>query len=98
MNLPERTPDGHGQVWCLYRPEPHRPFGVEERERNLWVRRCDIFTTQQRAMDHLASLTGREVVWAPYNPIFPELWVGHDGLGHRWWLVPAPVDPPGGRW
>jgi hypothetical protein len=97
VNIPERTPDGHPQLWLLYRSEPWTPTSSAEREMNLWVRRADVFTSRQQAMDHLTSLIGRETVWAPYNPIFPELWVGHDGLGHRWWMAPAPLNPPGGR-
>lgn len=95
MLLTERTPDGHPQVWLLYRPEPYTPESPEEREMNLWVRRADVFTSRAEAIAHLDNLIGRQVVWEPYNPIFPELWVGRLG-GVRWWMVAAPVNPPGG--
>lgn len=95
MLLTERTPDGHPQVWLLYRPEPHTPDGPEEREMNLWTRRCDVFTSRIEAIAHLDNLIGCQVAWELYNPIFPELWVGRLGNA-RWWMTPAPVNPPGG--
>lgn len=94
MNIPETTPDGHPQVWLLYRPEPFSPDGTEEREINLWVRRADVFTTAHEATLFLARLLGVEVGFRPYNPIFPELWI-FERRGHRWLLCPAPVNPPG---
>ena len=90
----DRTPDGHPQLWLLYRPEPHTPGGVEEREMNLWVRRCDVFSSRERATIWLERLLGEAVAWSMYDPIFGELWVGKLGR-QRWWLVPAVLDPPG---
>lgn len=95
MLLNERTPDGHAQVWLLYRPEPFHPTGPEEREMNLWVRQCDVFTSRAEAIAHLDNLIGKQVLWREYDPIFPELWVG-EFSGRRWWMCPAPVNPPGG--
>lgn len=98
--LLERDVDGHDRVWVLYRPEPHRPDSPEEREMNLWVRRADVFSSRERATAWLDTLIGRAVVWERYADVtggwFPELWVGRLGH-HRWWMVPAPLDPPGGR-
>lgn len=96
MLLTERTPEGHAQVWLLYRAEPHSPDGPEEQEMNLWVRRCDVFTSRQEAIAHLDNLIGQQVAWRLYDPIFPELWVG-ELRRRRWWMVPAPVNPPGGK-
>jgi hypothetical protein len=90
------TPDGHAEVWLLYRAEPFHPDGPEEREMNLWLRRCDVFSSRVNAIAHLDTLIGAQVRWRPYNPIFAELWVGRLGQ-HRWWLVSAPLDPPGGE-
>lgn len=96
MLLTERTPDGLPQVWLLYRPEPFAPGGVEEREINLWVRRCDVFTSRADAIAHLDNLLGRQIAWRKWAPDFPELWVAED-RGHRWLMCPSPVDPPPGR-
>lgn len=95
MSITERTPDGHQQVWLLYRPEPFHPDSPEEQELNLWVRRADVFTSRDEAIVHLDNLIGRQVAWQPYNAIFPELWVGRSH-GRRWWLCASPVNPPGG--
>lgn len=93
----ERTPDGHTQVWLLYRPEPHEIDSDDERSIHLWVRRANVFTSQQYAVLFLASLIGEMVEFRPYDPLFPELWIGHDSRGHRWLMCPAPVNPPGGQ-
>lgn len=96
MLLTERTPDGHPQVWLLYRTEPFEFDSDDDRAIHLWVRRADVFTTRAGAMAFLNNLIGRQVTWRPYNTeFFPELWMGT--LGHiRWLCCPAPVDPPGG--
>ena len=96
MLLEERTPDGHPQVWLLYRPEPFEIGSDDDRSIHLWVRRCDVFTSREAAHIFLERLIGRAVVFSPYDALFPELWIGDD-RGHRWLLVPAPVDPPGGQ-
>lgn len=88
------TPDGHPEVWLLFRSEPHVPGGVEEQEMNLWVRRCDVFTDRITAVAFLDNLIGAQVQWEKYDPIFPELWVGRRGPS-RWWLTSAPLNPPG---
>lgn len=93
LNLPERTPDGYAQVWLLYKPEPYSPDSPQEREINLWVRRCSIFSSKQAAIDYLNGILGQEVAWRPYDPLFPELWIGFDSRGSRWLMEPAPVDP-----
>lgn len=90
------TPDGDPQVWLLYRPEPFHPDGPEEREINLWVRRCDVFTSRDEATAFLADLLRVDVAFRPYHPIFPELWI-FESRGHRWLLCPAPVNPRGAR-
>jgi hypothetical protein len=92
----ERTPDGHPQVWLVYRREPYAPDSPEEREMDVWLRRCDVFTSRAEAVAFLDNLVGRRVVWEKYNPIFGELWIGGDRR-QRWWMVPAPVNPPGGQ-
>lgn len=93
------TPDGHGQVWLLYRPEPFEPGGDDDRSIHLWVRRADVFTSRETAIEYLDVLIGRQVHWRLYDPIFPELWIGVDGRGYRWLMCPAPIDPPGNqRW
>lgn len=85
--LPERTPDGHPQVWLLYRPEPHTSDGV-------WVRKCDVFTSREAAIRHLTGLIGhahaQTIRWEPHV-LFPELSIGTDGRGHCWYLEPAPL-------
>lgn len=99
MLLTERTPDGHGQVWLLYRPEPFTPDSPEEREINLWVRRADVFTSRDAATTFLSRLLGHPVAFSPYDPLFPELWIYRESrhsLQHRWLMATAPVDPPGG--
>lgn len=96
MLLTERTTDGHAQVWLLYRPEPWTPDAPEEREINLWTRRCDVFTSRDTATTFLARLLGRAVAFSPYDPLFPELWIYRGKDGRRWLMAPAPVDPPGG--
>lgn len=97
--LPERTLDGHAQVWLLYQQEPWYPDGVDEREMSLWVRRCDVFSSRERAINHLDRLIGDRVQWSRYSEVtggwFPELWIGRRGHS-RWWLTSAPLDPPGG--
>lgn len=92
--IPERTPDGHPQVWCLYRPEPFAFDSDDDRAIHLWVRRCDVFTSRAAAIAHLDNLLGRQVTWRPYDELFPELWIGED-CEHRWLMCPAPLDPPG---
>lgn len=94
----ERTPDGHPQVWLLYDPEPFAPGSIEEREINLWMRRANVFTSKAKAETFLSSLLGGPVVFSPYDPLFPELWIYRVRRGHatyRWLMCPAPVDPPG---
>jgi len=86
------TPDGHLEVWLLYRPEPFPVGDISEREINLWVRRADVFTSRERAVAHLNTLLGETVPWRPYDPIFPELWIGYSRAGYRWLMCPAPVD------
>lgn len=99
MLLEERTPDGHPQVWLLYSPEPWEPGGIDEQQMSLWVRRCDVFSSREKAIEHLDALIGDHVTWSRYADLtggwFPELWVGRRGHS-RWWLCPAPLDPPGG--
>lgn len=93
--IPERTPDGHPQVWLLYRPEPFAPGGDDDRAIHLWVRRCDVFTTQRAALAHLYGLLGPDLAasirWKEHE-LFPELTVGVDRRGHRWLLTWAPVN------
>jgi hypothetical protein len=92
----DRTPDGHPQVWLLYRPEPFVPWSDDDRSIHLWVRRCDVFTSRVVAIAFLDNLLGYQVTWQPYNEAFPELWIGW-ARGDRWLLCPSPVDPPGGQ-
>jgi hypothetical protein len=94
--VPERTPDGHPQVWLLYRPEPFAPWSDDNRSIHLWVRRADVFTSRVTAIAFLDNLLGYQVTWKEYNEAFPELWIGW-ARGDRWLLCPAPVDPPGGQ-
>src|SRR5688572_25671257 len=94
MSLTERTPDGHMQCWVLYRPEPFAFDSDDDRSLHLWVRRCDVFASKAEAIAFLDNLLGRQVRWRPYDPLFPELWIGMDDR-HRWLLEPAPVNPPG---
>jgi hypothetical protein len=96
MLLSERTPDGHPQVWLLYRPEPFAPWSDDDRSIHLWVRRADVFTSRVNAIAFLDNLLGYQVTWKEYNEAFPELWIGW-ARGDRWLLCPAPVDPPGGQ-
>ncbi len=99
MLLTERTPDGHPQVWLLYRPEPFAPDSDDERSIHLWVRRADVFTSRDAATAFLARLLGHPVAFSPYDPLFPELWIYRESrhsMQHRWLMAPAPVDPPGG--
>lgn len=92
--IPECTPDGHGQVWVLYSREPYPPGSDDDRSIHLWVRRCDVFTSRAEAIAFLDNLIGVQVHWQPYDPIFPELWIGrHDQ--RRWLMEPAPLNPPG---
>ena len=97
MLLSERTPDGHPQVWLLYRPEPFEFDSDDDRSIHSWVRRCDVFTSQATAMAFLDALLGHQVHWRLYNELFPELWIGNDHRGYRWLMQNAPVDPPGGQ-
>lgn len=94
--ITERTPDGHPQVWLLYRPEPFDFDSDDERSIHLWVRRCEVFTSRAAAIAHLDNLLGRQIAWRPYHDLFPELWIAED-RGQRWLMAPAPVDPPGGQ-
>lgn len=94
----QRSPDGHPQVWLLYRPEPFELDSDDETSIHLWVRRADVFTSRDAATAHLAGLVGHPVGFDPYDPLFPELWIYRDrGRAQRWLLCPAPVDPPGGQ-
>jgi hypothetical protein len=93
VDLPERTPDGHAQVWLLYQPEPWAPDAVTEQEINLWVRRCTIHSTQALAVAYLDNLLGQQITWRPYNALFPELWIAFDSRGYRWLMQPAALDP-----
>lgn len=93
--LPERTPDGHPQVWLLYTPEPWEFDSDDNRSIHLWMRRCSVFTSRDAATAHLSSLLGRPVAFQPYAPLFPELWIFRESrheIMHRWLLCPAPVD------
>lgn len=93
--FPERTPDGHPKVWLLYRPEPFAPGSDDDRAIHLWVRRCDVFTSQRAALAHLYALLGPDLAasvrWREHE-LFPELTVGVDRRGCRWLLTWAPVD------
>jgi len=60
VTLPERTPDGHPQVWLRYSPEPWEPFSAPEREINLWVRRCEVFSSREQAVESLNELIGEQ--------------------------------------
>ena len=92
-DLPERTPDGHAQVWLLYDPEPW-PFDSDDQKAiHLWVRRCRVYASRDRAIKVLSDTLGYPIDWQPYNPLFPELWVAHDRRGYRWLMEPAAVDP-----
>ncbi len=101
MLLTERTPDGHPQVWLLYRPEPFPFDSDDDRSIHLWVRRCDVFTSRAAAIAHLDNLIGEQVQWHNYADIhdgfFPQLWIGWSRGRQRWLLTSAPVDPPGGQ-
>lgn len=90
-----KTPDGHPQVWFLYRPESFEPYSIEDRQINLWIRQAEVFTSQQKAIDFLDRLIGDKVDWEPYDPIFPELLIGRRG-NSRWLMCPGPLDPPAG--
>jgi hypothetical protein len=92
-SIPERTPDGHLELWLLYRPEPFEFDSDDDRSIHLWVRRCDVFTSRAEAIAFLDNLTGRQILWEPHE-LFPELWIGKDGTG-RWLLESAPLNPPG---
>ena len=85
------TPDGHPEVWLLYSPEPYPPGSYDDRAIPLWVRRANVFSSREAAMIHPERLTGYVVEWRPYDPLFPELWVGTDGRGARWLMEPAPI-------
>lgn len=87
----EYTVDGHPQVWLLYQPEPFEFGSDDDRSIHLWVRRCRVFFSRQAAIDHLKSILGHEVVWKPYNELFPELWIGVDYRGVRWLMEPAGI-------
>lgn len=90
MTLSERTPDGLPRVWTLLRPESATGDGV-------FVRRCDVFSSEARAKGWLDAMLGRAAVWRRH-PLFPELQVTTSGRGLFWYLTPAPLDPPtGGR-
>jgi hypothetical protein len=92
--IPERTPDGHPQVWLLYRPEPFEFNDDEDRSIHNWIRRCDIFTSRAEAIAFLDNIMGRQIAWRLYGDPFPELWIAQDGIS-RWLMVAAPVNPPG---
>ena len=91
-----RTPDGHLEVWLLYRPEPFAFDSDDERSIHQWVRRCDVFTSKVEAITFLDNLIGAQVQWRPYDELFPELWIGMNGR-QRWLLEAAPLNPPGRR-
>jgi hypothetical protein len=100
MELTERTPDGHPQVWLLCRPEPFEFDSDDDRSIHLWVRRCDVFTSRAEAIAHLDNLLGHQVRWDRYADLhdgfWPELWIGKIG-SQRWLMCAAPVNPPGGQ-
>lgn len=95
VTIRERTPDGHPKVWLLYRPEPFAPGSDDDRAIHLWVRRCDVFTSERAALSHLYALLGPDLAasvrWREHE-LFPELTVGVDRRGCRWLLTWAPVD------
>lgn len=100
VEIPERTPDGHGQVWLLYRPEPFAFDSDDDRAIHLWMRRCDVFTSRDTATAFLSDLLGHPVAFRNYAELtggwFPELWI-YTERGQRWLLCPGPLDPPGGQ-
>lgn len=85
------TPDGLPEVWLLYSPEPYPHGGHEDQALYLWVRRCSVYPSQESAILGLERILGHVVCWSPYDPLFPELWIGIDHRGYRWLLEPAPV-------
>lgn len=79
------------RVWILYRREP----GAVDEPIHVWVRRCDVFTSRENAVAHLAALIGGRMAnfcWTQ-SEIWPEIEVGDDGRGNWWVLEPAPIDP-----
>lgn len=94
VQIKERTPDGHPQLWALYSPEPYEPFSDEDISIHLWFRRVNIFTSRIEAIVALDNLIGKQIKWKLYNEAFPELWIGMNG--HSRWLMEAiPLNPPG---
>lgn len=85
------TPDGHPQVWLLYTPEPFMFGSDDDRSIHLWARRCEVFSTQQAAMDHLDNILGTKLTWRRYDPLFPELWIAKDNRGFRWLMTSAGI-------
>lgn len=86
------TPDGHAEVVLLYSPEPFEFGSDDDRSIHLWVRRCSVHSSRENAIDHLNGILSDDVQWRPYDPLFPELWIGFDSRGSRWLLESAPVD------
>lgn len=89
--LLDRTPDGHLQVWLLYRPEPFVWASNDDVATHLWIRRAELYSSEERAKQGLERLIGLTVSWYQHS-LFPELQIGRDPRGFRWLLCPAPID------
>ena len=94
LDLPKITnldvdPDSKPCLWQLYTPEQD-----QEKDPNmyLWVRRCELFTSPTRALEHLNNL-GIVFNYNHFKPheLFPELYELVDERGYKWYLCRAPI-------
>ena len=81
-----------GKVWLLYRPEPFHPDSDDNQAIHLWIRRCEVFSERENIDKYLKLLLGFEVTFRKHE-LFPELEIGFDERGFRWFVCPADTDP-----
>lgn len=79
--------DRHPSVWLLYTPEQDQ---YKDPNLYLWVRRCEVFTSPFKALNHLIRL-GIKITRCVKHEDFRELTIITDNRGYKWYLCQAPV-------
>lgn len=84
----EEDADGKPALWMLYQPEERQ---YKDPNMFLWVRRCNLFLTQQAAIFSLEKL-GVKPQTIEQHELFIGLWVITDNRGHKWYLEKGPIN------
>lgn len=89
----ELSPDREVRFWILYKPECDE-LVPNNANIHLWMRRADyIHLTEDSAklwLEDSLGLTKDDIKWERHE-LFPELRIGTDKRGFRWFLEPIPL-------